>query len=165
MHKKGIRTVPLFLCGDFLFLIFFYSFLSSSIHCRMTWMTRSVGWYLSAQPPTRPSPCSSSWPKLSRETSLRLPWRRMKKWWVAMRGWWRVLLVVFIFILLISLFSMCLFKKVLCSFSGHRNQAEILWHDPCSNSHVCPEDWLLVCVFRIWKPVSLLSALILLCSW
>ena len=50
---------------------------------RMTWMTRSAAWYLSVQPPTRPSPCSFSWLRLSRETSLRSLWKQMKKWWVA----------------------------------------------------------------------------------
>lgn len=63
--------------------IYFYlaSFSLSGPSYRMTWMTQSVVWYLSAQPPTRPSPCSSSWPRLSRATSSRLLWKQMRKWW------------------------------------------------------------------------------------
>lgn len=53
--------------------------------------------------------------------------------------------------------KMYVLKMDLCCSSGHRNQAEILWHYPCGNSHVCPENWLLVCVFRVWKSVSHLS--------
>lgn len=152
-------------------------------------MTPSVVWYLSAQPPTRLSPCSSSSPKLSRETSLRLLWKQMKKWWAKIKGWkvhwcklsnllyinychvdvqllicnvlhWSVsFTTIYTFwnniVVSISLSSVC------CFFVGHRNQAKVFWHHPCSNSHVCPEDRLSVCVFRVWKPVSLSSFFII----
>lgn len=47
---------------------------------RMTWMTQREVWFLSALLHIRPSPCSSSWPRQSRETSSRLHWRQMKTW-------------------------------------------------------------------------------------
>lgn len=47
---------------------------------RMTWMTQREVWSLSALLHTRPNPCSSSWPKQSRETSSKSPWRLMRTW-------------------------------------------------------------------------------------
>lgn len=80
-HSTCLYTRPsqsFFLC---VFIFTLPPFPRSAPSDRTTWTTRSAAWYLCAQPPTRPSPCSSSWPRLSRETSLRWPWKRTKKWW------------------------------------------------------------------------------------
>lgn len=121
---------------------------------RTTWMTRSAAWYLSAQPPTRPSPCSFSWLRPSRETSLKSHWKQMKKWWI--RDFCSPLTIHFLPGNVLELHSSLEKESHVNEFCvlGHRNTAEILWHNPRGNSDVRPENRLPVCGLRVWEPVS-----------
>lgn len=58
----------------------FWIFFSSLSH-RMTLMTQSVAWYLSAPPRTKQRPCSFSWLRPNKVTSLKSHWKQMRKWW------------------------------------------------------------------------------------